>query len=170
MYKRGHANSIKGKYPHNPDHAQDTGGGGHHSHNFAGHRNNNEEINQIMNQTRNVFKGRARYYIVKSNCGENVQNSMEHGVWATTHGPTKKLVHAFRTVENVILIFSLTESSSFQGVARMESEPDSKLKPHIFQKQGFNKDKMQQPYHGGPYSQGKLQFMPNFRVSWLLRC
>ena len=143
MYKRGHTNSIKGKYSHHPDHIQDIGGG-HQSNNFGGQRSNNEEINQIMNQTRNVFKGRARFFIVKSNCTENVQNSMEHGVWATTHGPTKKLVHAFRTVENVILIFSLTESSSFQGVARMESEPDAKLKPHIFQKQMYKSEKIQQ--------------------------
>ena len=135
MYKRANPNSIKGKYSHNPDNAQDTGAAGHHSTTFASHRNNNEEINQTMNQCKNVFKGRARFFIVKSNCLENITNSMEHGVWATTHGPTKKLVHAFRTVENVILIFSLTESSSFQGVARMETEPDSKLKPHIFQKQ-----------------------------------
>ena len=56
---------------------------------------------------------------------------MEHGVWATTHGPTKKFTQAFKTVENVILIFSITESSSFQGIVRMESEPDPKLKSEI---------------------------------------
>jgi len=66
-----------------------------------------------MYSTPPVFKARARYFIVKSNSQENINISREYSLWATTSGPTKKLVHAFNTVENVILIYSLTESSSF---------------------------------------------------------
>jgi hypothetical protein len=121
--------TYKGKY-NNADQNQDSG---HSPNQYPALKQNFDEINQTMNKTPNVFQGRARYFIVKSNCLDNIQNSMEHGVWATTQGPTKKLISAFRTVENVILVFSLTESSSFQGVARMESEPNERLKPHVFQ-------------------------------------
>lgn len=65
---------------------------------------------------------------------ENLQTSQQHGVWATTYSPTKKLMHAFKNSDNVIMVFSLTESSSFQGIARMEGEPDPNFKPEFFQK------------------------------------
>lgn len=79
---------------------------------------------------------------------------MDHGVFATTHGPTKKFTQAFRTVENVILIFSVSESSCFQGIARMESGPDPNLKPGLIQKTGGNLK--------------YIEFMNNFKVRWLM--
>jgi hypothetical protein len=42
-----------------------------------------------------------------------------------------KLAQAFDSVENVILIFSLNESSGIQGIARMETKSSKKVKPQI---------------------------------------
>ena len=64
---------------------------------------------------------------------ESVQISQEHGVWATTYGPTRKLTEAFKNKQNnIYLIFSVNESGGYQGYARMMGKPDPKLKPHIF--------------------------------------
>ena len=71
------------------------------------------EINSAMNQLDNVFEGRSRYFIIKSNNIENLNVSLQNGAWATTNGPNKKLCYALKTVENVILIFSVNESSCF---------------------------------------------------------
>jgi len=65
----------------------------------------------MMDQQKAIFKERARFFIIKSNSMENLELSMQHGVWATTRGPTLKLTQAFDRVENVILIFSVNESS-----------------------------------------------------------
>jgi len=68
-----------------------------------------------------------------------------------------KLTNAFRTVENVVLIFSLNDSRSFQGVARMESEPDPKIKPHVFKNQIDNLQNV------------NINLMANFRIQWLMK-
>jgi len=60
---------------------------------------------------------------------------MQHGAWTTTLRPTKKLQLALRTVDLVILIFSVNESSCFQGIARMDKHPDPKYKPDLFKNQ-----------------------------------
>jgi hypothetical protein len=56
-------------------------------------------------------------------------------VWATTFAPTKRIKLAFRQVENVILLFSVTESGAFQGIGRVESDPSARYKPEFFQKE-----------------------------------
>ena len=75
-----------------------------------------------------IIIGRTRFFIVKSFDYDSIQISIEHGVWSTSAGPTKKLTNAFRSSDNVILIFSVNESRSFQGFAIMESEPNPDLK------------------------------------------
>ena len=72
-----------------------------------------EEINKEINATKNVFSGTTRFFIIKSSTVENLEISIRNGAWATTSGPSKKLTHGFRTVDNVILIFSVNESSAF---------------------------------------------------------
>ncbi|XP_063687892.1 YTH domain-containing protein 1-like isoform X1 [Bolinopsis microptera] len=65
----------------------------------------------------------ARYFVIKSNNMDNVEISMEKGVWATPRRNEDMLVEAFRHTKHVILIFSVRESGAFQGVARMMSMP-----------------------------------------------
>ena len=84
-----------------------------------------------MDQQKNIFKERARFFVIKSNSVENLELSMQSGVWATTRGPTMKLAQAYDSVENVILIFSVNESSCIQGIARMETKSSKKIKPHV---------------------------------------
>tara|TARA_B110000285_G_scaffold14021_1_gene13820 strand:- start:949 stop:1194 length:246 start_codon:yes stop_codon:yes gene_type:complete len=71
------------------------------------------EITETMNQIENVFEGRSRYFIIKSSTIENLNVSLQNGAWATTSGPSRKLCYALKSVENVILIFSVNESSCF---------------------------------------------------------
>lgn len=54
-------------------------------------------------------------------------------MWATTLKPTKKLTQALVSCDNTILIFSVNESSHFQGIARMEAEPNSTYKQELSQ-------------------------------------
>ncbi|KAL5250061.1 hypothetical protein ACHWQZ_G015959 [Mnemiopsis leidyi] len=65
----------------------------------------------------------ARYFVIKSNNMDNVEISMEKGVWATPRRNEDMLVEAFRHTKHVILIFSVRESGAFQGLARMMSMP-----------------------------------------------
>ena len=57
---------------------------------------------------------------IKSNTLDNLHLSLQHNAWATTGGPTRKLSYAFKSVENVILIFSinefLVESSEYKNL------------------------------------------------------
>ena len=45
--------------------------------------------------------------------------------------PTKKLKENYQRADNIILIFSVNESSCFQGIARMENRPDPQYKPEL---------------------------------------
>lgn len=63
---------------------------------------------------------------------ESIKNSIENEVWSTSAGPTKKLMNAFRTVDNVILIFSVNESRCFQGFAVILGDPDPNYKKEFF--------------------------------------
>jgi hypothetical protein len=85
-----------------------------------------------IEQTRPIIKGRTRFFIVKSFDFESIQISIDHGVWSTSAGPTKKLTNAYKTADHVILIFSVNESRSYQGFAVMESEPDPNYKSEYF--------------------------------------
>lgn len=68
----------------------------------------------------NVFFENARYFIIKSSNKENVDLSQKYSEWATTVTNQKKLNEAFQN-NNVILIFSVNKSGSFQGYAIMTS-------------------------------------------------
>ena len=71
------------------------------------------EITSTMNSIENVFEGRSRYFVIKSNTIENLNLSLQNGAWATTNRPNRKMCYALKTAENVILIFSVNESSCF---------------------------------------------------------
>ncbi|KAK4421049.1 cleavage and polyadenylation specificity factor 30 [Sesamum alatum] len=66
-------------------------------------------------------QGTSRYFVVKSCNRENLELSVQQGVWATQRSNEAKLNEAFESVENVILIFSVNKTRHFQGCAKMTS-------------------------------------------------
>ncbi|XP_015066679.1 30-kDa cleavage and polyadenylation specificity factor 30-like [Solanum pennellii] len=66
-------------------------------------------------------QGTSRYFIVKSCNRENLELSVQQGVWATQRSNEAKLNEAFDSVENVILIFSVNRTRHFQGCGKMTS-------------------------------------------------
>ena len=57
---------------------------------------------------------KCRYFIVKSCNRENLELSVQQGVWATQRSNEAKLNEAFDSVEHVILIFSVNRTRHFQ--------------------------------------------------------
>ncbi|EPS64393.1 hypothetical protein M569_10389, partial [Genlisea aurea] len=66
-------------------------------------------------------QGTSRYFVVKSCNRENLELSVQQGVWATQRSNEAKLNEAFESIENVILIFSVNKTRHFQGCAKMAS-------------------------------------------------
>jgi hypothetical protein len=64
---------------------------------------------------------KIRYFIVKSCNRENLEISVQQGIWATQRSNEAKLNEAFESIENVILIFSINRTRNFQGCAKMTS-------------------------------------------------
>ncbi|KAL2902269.1 30-kDa cleavage and polyadenylation specificity factor 30 [Bienertia sinuspersici] len=62
-----------------------------------------------------------RYFIIKSLNHENIQLSVEKGIWATQVMNEPILEEAFYNSGKVILIFSVNSSGFFQGYAQMMS-------------------------------------------------
>ncbi|CAL5402895.1 unnamed protein product [Camellia sinensis] len=90
------------------------------------------------------------YFIVKSCNRENLELSVEQGVWATQRSNEAKLNEAFDSVENVILIFSVNRTRHFQGCAKMTSKIGGSV-------------------GGGnwKYAHGSAHYGRNFSVKWL---
>ncbi|CAI9292978.1 unnamed protein product [Lactuca saligna] len=98
-------------------------------------------------------QGTSRYFIVKSCNRENLELSVQQGVWATQRSNEAKLNEAFDSVENVILIFSVNRTRHFQGCARMTSKTGGSV-------------------GGGnwKYEHGTAHYGRNFCVRWLKLC
>ncbi|KAK8582757.1 hypothetical protein V6N13_069526 [Hibiscus sabdariffa] len=98
-------------------------------------------------------QGISRYFIVKSCNRENLELSVQQGVWATQRSNEAKLNEAFDSAENVILIFSVNRTRHFQGCAKMTSKIG-----------GF--------VGGGnwKYAHGTAHYGRNFSVKWLKLC
>ena len=64
----------------------------------------------------------------------SIEISMEHGVWSTTIGPTRRLADAFKNRQQsaIYLIFSVNESGGYQGFAKLTGMPNAKFKPQFF--------------------------------------
>ena len=60
--------------------------------------------------------------MIKSNTGDNLVKSVEHGVWTSQRRNNQTFSEAFVSSPFVILIFSVNKSGSFQGYARMTSQ------------------------------------------------
>ncbi|KAG0471420.1 hypothetical protein HPP92_015966 [Vanilla planifolia] len=97
--------------------------------------------------------GQSRFFIVKSCNRENLEISVQQGVWATQRSNEAKLNEAFESTENVILIFSINRTRHFQGCAKMTSKIG-----------GF--------VGGGnwKYAHGTAHYGRNFSVKWLKLC
>lgn len=68
----------------------------------------------------------TRYFIIKSLNHQNIQLSVEKGIWATQVMNEPILEEAFLNSHKVILIFSVNSSRFFQGYAQMMSSVDQK--------------------------------------------
>ena len=81
--------------------------------------------------------------------------------------PTKKLVQAYRSCENVMLVFLVNETSNFQGFARMESEPSSDLHKDAGISLTYlqNNHNVNYPVYGQTF-----QLQDNFKVKWFVKC
>ncbi|CAN1812823.1 30-kDa cleavage and polyadenylation specificity factor 30 [Linum perenne] len=97
--------------------------------------------------------GISRYFIVKSCNRENLELSVQQGVWATQRSNEAKLNEAFDSAENVILIFSVNRTRHFQGCAKMSSKIGATV-------------------GGGnwKYQHGTAHYGRNFSVKWLKLC
>ncbi|KAF9483599.1 hypothetical protein BDN70DRAFT_929117 [Pholiota conissans] len=62
-----------------------------------------------------------RYFILKSLTQEDLDLSVERGIWATQKHNEEVLDKAFRTSQEVYLIFGVNKSREFYGYARMSS-------------------------------------------------
>lgn len=87
-------------------------------------RNSSEYIGRL-----NYLFRDARFFIIKSSNAENIALSKVKGVWATLPQNQVKLSEAFRSSENVILIFSAKESGKFSGFARLATGVDRSISP-----------------------------------------
>ncbi|KAJ3679361.1 hypothetical protein LUZ60_017372 [Juncus effusus] len=98
-------------------------------------------------------QGPSRYFIVKSCNRENLEISVQQGVWATQRSNESKLNEAFESTDNVILIFSINRTRHFQGCAKMTSRIGG--------------------YSGGgnwKYAHGTAHYGRNFSMKWLKLC
>ncbi|KAI1113595.1 hypothetical protein F5Y14DRAFT_441706 [Nemania sp. NC0429] len=62
-----------------------------------------------------------KFFILKSLTVEDLELSVQNGVWATQSHNEETLNEAFRAVDNVYLIFSANKSGEYFGYARMTS-------------------------------------------------
>ncbi|XP_022319940.2 YTH domain-containing protein 1-like isoform X1 [Crassostrea virginica] len=76
---------------------------------------------KISSKMKYIFRG-ARYFLIKSNNHENVALAKAKGVWSTPPQNEIRLNNAYKSCDNVILIFSVRESGKFQGFARIAGE------------------------------------------------
>ncbi|KAK9699395.1 hypothetical protein RND81_08G170800 [Saponaria officinalis] len=81
----------------------------------------------------------ARYFIIKSLSYENIQLSVENGIWATQVMNEPTLDEAFNNSRKVILIFSVNASGLFNGYAQMISSVGQRRERLWSQGTGANK-------------------------------
>ncbi|KAF8099572.1 hypothetical protein N665_0241s0005 [Sinapis alba] len=91
---------------------------------------------ESSNESKNSKPGyQTRYFIIKSLNYDNIQLSLERGIWATQVMNEPILEGAFHNSGRVILIFSVNMSGFFQGYAQMLS-PVGWRRDHIWSQGG----------------------------------
>ncbi|KAI4297046.1 hypothetical protein L6164_036955 [Bauhinia variegata] len=113
----------------------------------------NSQPNQANRTATPLPQGISRYFIVKSCNRENLELSVQQGVWATQRSNEAKLTEAFDSVENVILIFSVNRTRHFQGCAKMTSRIGGSV-----------------PGGNWKYAHGTAHYGRNFSLKWLKLC
>ncbi|CAL5184119.1 unnamed protein product [Lathyrus oleraceus] len=113
----------------------------------------NGQTNQANRTSTPLPQGISRYFIVKSCNRENLELSVQQGVWATQRSNESKLNEAFDSVENVILVFSVNRTRHFQGCAKMTSRIGGSV-----------------PGGNWKYAHGTAHYGRNFSVKWLKLC
>ncbi|XP_038889902.1 30-kDa cleavage and polyadenylation specificity factor 30-like [Benincasa hispida] len=113
----------------------------------------NGQPNQLNRTATSLPQGISRYFIVKSCNRENLELSVQQGVWATQRSNEAKLNEAFDSADNVILIFSVNRTRHFQGCAKMMSRIGGSVS-------------------GGnwKYAHGTAHYGQNFSLKWLKLC
>ncbi|OAP61809.1 hypothetical protein AYL99_04012 [Fonsecaea erecta] len=76
-------------------------------------------------------KVKERFFVVKSLTVEDLERSVVSGLWATQAHNEAVLNSAYRTSENVYLVFSANKSGEYFGYARMESAIDDEVAANI---------------------------------------
>ncbi|XP_020240937.1 uncharacterized protein LOC109819583 isoform X2 [Asparagus officinalis] len=92
----------------------------------------------------------TRYFVIKSLSHQNIQLSVEKGIWATQIMNEPILEEAFHNSDRVILIFSVNMSGFFQGYAQMMSSVS------------WKRDNVWSKSSGGSNPWGR-----SFKVKWL---
>ncbi|XP_022994747.1 30-kDa cleavage and polyadenylation specificity factor 30-like [Cucurbita maxima] len=113
----------------------------------------NGQVNQLNRNSTSLPPGISRYFIVKSCNRENLELSVQQGVWATQRSNEAKLNEAFDSADNVILIFSVNRTRHFQGCAKMMTRIGGSVS-------------------GGnwKYAHGTAHYGQNFSLKWLKLC
>ncbi|XP_020517333.1 YTH domain-containing protein 1 isoform X2 [Amborella trichopoda] len=93
---------------------------------------------------------KTRYFVIKSLNHQNIQLSIEKGIWATQVMNEQILEEAFHSSDRVILIFSVNMSGFFQGYAQMMSPV------------GWRRENVWSGSSGGSNPWGRT-----FKVKWL---
>lgn len=71
----------------------------------------------------------ATYFLLKSNNYDNLLLAKAESVWSTPPQNEVRINNAFKSKGNVILIFCVKDSSSFQGFARVSAESNKSYPP-----------------------------------------
>lgn len=111
---------------------------------------NSYDLVETSHANKNDKLYKTRYFIIKSLNYDNIQLSIEKGIWATQVMNEPILEEAFHNSGKVILIFSVNMSGFFQGYAQMMSSV------------GWRRDNV--------WSQGSGKSNPwgrSFKVKWL---
>ncbi|KAL9227068.1 hypothetical protein vseg_002805 [Gypsophila vaccaria] len=99
------------------------------------HESHMDNSNLVVGEKMN----NVRYFIIKSLNYENIQLSVEKGIWATQVMNEPILEEAFNNSRKVILIFSVNSSGLFNGYAEMISSVGQRRERLWSQGTGANK-------------------------------
>ncbi|TQV95774.1 hypothetical protein IF1G_05603 [Cordyceps javanica] len=95
-----------------------------------------------------TYAHRDRFFVLKSLTREDMEHSVKTSVWATQSHNEALLNNAFKSTDNVYLIFSANKSGEYFGFARMTSEinqdPDAAIQ-FAPQNQSANESELPQP-------------------------
>ncbi|KAK9076727.1 hypothetical protein SSX86_005061 [Deinandra increscens subsp. villosa] len=119
---------------------------------LSGAEDQDQSCEQVgtSNTNKRSKSGDTRYFIIKSLNHENIQLSIERGIWATQVMNEPILEEAYHNSGKVILIFSVNMSGYFQGYAQMMSSV------------GWRRDNVWNHGYGGSKPWGR-----SFKVKWL---